>query len=50
MEVPPEVPFYKDLQEIKALYQDVLSKSLMRLKHEVKDKDCRLNTIGDPYY
>ena len=50
MEVPPEVPFYKDLQEIKALYQEVQRKSMMRLKHEEHDKDERLSKKGDPYY
>jgi len=32
------------------IYDKVLQMSLLRLKHEDKDKDKRLSDFNDPYY
>jgi len=39
-----------EMKVLNDIYDKVLKMSLLRLKHEDKDKDKRLSNFNDPYY
>jgi hypothetical protein len=50
MQFPQEMPLYKDMFDLRNLYDKMNDMSLKRLKHEDRDKDKRLSEPGDAYF
>lgn len=50
MDFPVENRLHELMSSNKITFEDIKKKSMDRLKHEERDKDERLKTIGDPFY